>query len=410
MSKRTHVPFSGMPSPIRIVLICLGVAAVLCASYAIALESARVPGLDFKVYRAGGAELLNNPSGLYAPILGPVHDPGLPFTYPPFAAVLFSVFALMPFEVGYLLLNAVSLVIGLLVVRDLTTRAHALFPRAARWMPLWLTATVFVASGPFRDTILLGQVNIILMGAAYLTAVRFKSLLPFAVAIGLCAGVKLTPLALMLVPLALGRILPILVAAGTFLATQLATLLVMPDLTVEFWTKAVVDPSRVGGLEYIDNLSLRGVLERVGAPQALWLVLAVLTVGVFYVAMRTLRTRLSIASQLGLGGACAALISPVTWSHHWVWFPLFAFALAEASTLVTLPWRRVFWAACGFAGAVLFLTPKLIVRCFGMHPDDTLPWWVYVLHALFVIAVLGCSTAVAASAFKDRRRLTAAAA
>lgn len=407
MSKRPLAPLRGMPSPLRIALICVLAILVLGATYFIALDSARIPGLDFKVYRAGGDVLLHDPSGVYAPILGPAFDPGLPFTYPPFAAALFSVFALMPFPVSYAIVNLISLTLGFLVIRDLTARAHTLFPAIARWTPLWLTSLVFIASGPFRDTILLGQVNLILMGAIYLTAVRSKSLWPFAVAVGLCSGVKLTPLAFMLIPLALGRLMPILIAAGTFLATQLATLLVWPELTIEFWTKAVVDPSRVGNVGYIDNLSIRGIIERLEAPTVLWLVLSLITVGLFYAAMRTLRSRLSMVSQLGLGAACAALISPVSWSHHWVWFPVFVFALAEASTLVNFAWRRLFWTACAVGGVILFLSPKLIVRGLGLDPDSDMPWWAFSLDTLFVAAVLACTAVIAAAAFRQRKRSAA---
>lgn len=60
-------------------------------------------GLDLKVYREGGLALLHNPSSLYDAILGPVGDPGLPFTYPPFAALIFVPIAIMPFWAAFVL-------------------------------------------------------------------------------------------------------------------------------------------------------------------------------------------------------------------------------------------------------------------------------------------------------------------
>lgn len=49
---------------------------------------------DFAVYREAGAQLLRDPSRLYA------EGTGLPFTYPPVAAVLFLALALVPGWLG----------------------------------------------------------------------------------------------------------------------------------------------------------------------------------------------------------------------------------------------------------------------------------------------------------------------
>lgn len=66
-------------------------------------------GLDFSVYWHGGT-ILNEAcpaaSDLYGPSVAWAGGPGLPFTYPPFAALLFSLLARLPEKIGLSLFNA----------------------------------------------------------------------------------------------------------------------------------------------------------------------------------------------------------------------------------------------------------------------------------------------------------------
>src|SRR5687767_14812731 len=90
----------------------LTVAAVLAAAVFI---SARLDvwsekgGLDFSVYWHGGKVLHEaglGPSGLYRLTLEWAGGPQLPFTYPPFAALLFSLLAQLPQAAALMLFNA----------------------------------------------------------------------------------------------------------------------------------------------------------------------------------------------------------------------------------------------------------------------------------------------------------------
>lgn len=60
-------------------------------------------GLDFSIYRMGAMTIFDNEGftkDLYAPAFVEIGVLKLPFTYPPFAALVFLPFAFLPLEVG----------------------------------------------------------------------------------------------------------------------------------------------------------------------------------------------------------------------------------------------------------------------------------------------------------------------
>ena len=228
---------------------------VLTASAAsILLILARPVGLDLKVYREGAQALLQG-ADLYAPTLGPVGDPGLPFTYPPIAALLFAPLLVVPFPVAYWIMSAATVAVTHLLVCDLAVRWSTLGRRAAH---AWVLTPFILVTSPFLDTLTYGQINVLLMGVCYFGLTRAGRGWAFGVAVGLTAAIKLTPLALLLLPLLLWRWRAIMGAGIAFISLQLATLVAFPKLTMAYWGSVIWDPSRVGNVDYIDNLSLRG--------------------------------------------------------------------------------------------------------------------------------------------------------
>ena len=75
-------------------------------------------GLDFSVYWYGG-KILNEaglpPSDLYAGNVDWAGGPELPFTYPPFAALLFSLLARLPRLIALKLFNAAGVAVAVWV-------------------------------------------------------------------------------------------------------------------------------------------------------------------------------------------------------------------------------------------------------------------------------------------------------
>ncbi|AQP51513.1 hypothetical protein BW733_12530 [Tessaracoccus flavescens] len=297
---------------------------------------------------------------LYAPILGPVGDPGLPFTYPPIAAVLFVPLLALPFTVSFIVLTAATVALTHFVVCDVAVRVGWLgqFSRSA-----WLLTPLVLATAPFLDTLTYGQINVVLMAVCYLASTRCRNQWGFGLAVGLTAAVKLTPLALLLLPLVLWRWITIVAAGLSFVVPQIVTLVTLPRLTTGYWGSVIWEPSRVGNLAYVDNLSLRGIVERVGASAWVWILAVVLTVGLAAMAIQR-RRHARPAALLGFAAGCMVLISPVTWVHHLVWWPHIA-----ATWTADTPRRPITVVTVLFT-MYLAVSPKHILDWLSLSPGS----------------------------------------
>ncbi len=265
---------------------------------------------DFTVYRAAAGRLLADPGDLYQ-----AHD-ALPFTYPPFAALLFLPLALVPGWIGASLLLATSLV-SLGVCCDIVTGWLKLEEKAWGWVLL-----LMLVSEPVISTLAYGQLNIILAAlilTTFTTTHRSGGLL-----LGLAIAIKLTP-AIFLAPLLLRRSwgrLGYACVAASFAA--LLGLALLPQQSATYWTSTLFNAERVGGVAYAGNQSLTGMLWRLfgpGGSSIIWIVLAAsVLAGVAYVNARAATLPVAVLGT-AVGGL---LVSPVSWTHHWVLAPIVA--------------------------------------------------------------------------------------
>ncbi|WP_431981609.1 glycosyltransferase 87 family protein [Streptomyces qinglanensis] len=362
--------------------------------------------IDLLVYRAEGRAVRDG-HDLYA-MRATYAD--LPATYPPFAALLFLPLTVP--DVPALRAAATVTGLGLLValahlsLRLLGRPLHV--PRSAAALAV---AAVAVWCEPVWTTLRYGQINLLVATLVLWDLTRRPGQRWAGTGIGVAAGIKLTP-ALFAVFLALhglarsglrrrhrdrnrdrnrgdgpggpdrgdgpggpdrrdGPWNPWLrqaaVAAAAFLGTALLSALLLPHDSLRFWSGAVLRSDRVGRAELTDNQSLNGVAARLlhtGDPGGLWLGLAllaaVLGLGAAVAAALAGRWGLPNASAWS-AAACAVtmlLISPISWSHHWVWcLPLTLLLAVEAQRRRSLRWS---------AGALL----AALVFC------SYVPWWV----------------------------------
>src|SRR5689334_20849270 len=84
-------------------------AAVMVATLAYVMIRPQGWSLDLRVYRNGGAALLQGLPLYVDGFAKPLGGPDLPFTYPPIAAALFSLLALVPLVVAIFAVAAVNL-------------------------------------------------------------------------------------------------------------------------------------------------------------------------------------------------------------------------------------------------------------------------------------------------------------
>lgn len=156
----------------------------------------------------------------------------------------------------------------------------------------------------------------ILIGFAAADCLLPRTPWPRGLLVGLAAAIKLTPAIFVLFFLSRKRWKPVLTAVGTFAGAGLIGWVLAPGQSKQFWFDAMLDPRRVGGLAYTANQSLRGLLFRLGSPETWWMVLCLIVLVVTVLVLPRLRDDLTALLAVAAAGL---LISPVSWSHHWVW-------------------------------------------------------------------------------------------
>ena len=310
-------------------LLVLGLAGVVAGVLAGELT-------DLLVYQHGGRSVLSG--------LSPYEDKdptGLPFTYPPFAAVLMTPLALLPASLASALwtgASAAALGGSVAVVR------HAL----GRTSPAWLVVLLVVAAlglEPVWQNLAFGQINLLLMLVVLVDVLRPERRLS-GIALGIAAGVKLTPLVFIVLLVLTGHRAAAGRAALAFASTVAIGLAVVPG-AASYWTDRLLDPSRVGPPTLAHNQSVHGALTRLldsAPPPQLWLVVAgPLALAVLLVAAGWWRRGDRVLGTC-LGAMAMLIASPVAWSHHWVWAVPAALVLWEHDRRAAAAWTAVFAA------------------------------------------------------------------
>lgn len=335
---------------------CL-LAVSLLACTALCLHQ-RLPLADALVYRAEGQAVLRGGDDLYGFTVTEWH---LPATYPPFAALLFVPAALIPvaalkatFLAGNALLLAVLLHLSTRLAGLTKIRPPLLF--AATALALWLE--------PVFQTLVFGQINLALACLVLWDLTRPPGAGWKGAAVGIAAGIKLTPAVFIAYLLLRGRHREAGTATAAFAGTVVLGVLVLPSASLDFWTRRLYETDRVGKAWIVDNQSLQGLIARAlgdPAPGPAWVLpaAAVAVTGLWLTARAAEESHAVLLTAF-----TALLVSPISWSHHWVWcVPLIAVLLAEGRT------RLAYAVVALFTARTMWLLP---------HEGDLdlrLPWW-----------------------------------
>ncbi|MFD5077909.1 glycosyltransferase 87 family protein [Streptomyces sp. NPDC058371] len=314
-----------LPRDRRRAPVALGACLLSFAAFWLAQRAAHVSMIDLMVYRAEGRTVLAG-GDLYALRTTEAH---LPTTYPPFAALLFTPLTLL--DIGVLRTLATAGNLALLVV--FVALALRLVGHA-RVESVWWVAAAAVWCEPVWTTLRYGQINLLIAVLVLWDLTRRPGHRWAGLGIGLAAAIKLTPALFAVFLLVTGVVAHkrqlcagpwLRHARGATAAFAGATLLaaaVLPYDSRRFWCRMVFETGRVGLVEDTGNQSLRGVLARLlhsPEPGPWWVAAATLTgaAGLAVAVTAELRGLRSWATA-----ACAVtalLVSPVSWSHHWVW-------------------------------------------------------------------------------------------
>jgi alpha-1,2-mannosyltransferase len=357
-------------------------------------------GADSAVYRAGALTLVHGDPLYTRDVLTALPDwVRLPFTYTPAAAPLFLPFALVPSGLVWGVIAVLS-VVALMVVITVVSSSPGGLPLLGRsWWALPAGTAAALALEPVWKTLFLGQINLILMAFVVLDVLVLSARGSrwAGVLIGVAAAIKLTPLIFVPHLFFTGRWKDGLRALGTFVALEAVMFAVIPVDAMRFWRDSATDPSRVGSVHWIFNQSLNGLVNRAShlAPWSLAVavgVAAVLAVPAVWLVVR-LHRRGEDAGALLVTAFYGLLLSPVSWSHHWVWaVPLI--------TLLLVKGKR--WAAA----AVTLLFVSQIVMLVPNGGDTEFGWglgW-SVLGNVYVLAAAAGIVALAAREVRLVRR------
>ena len=263
---------------------------------------------------------------------------GWPYVYPPFTLIVFAPLGIaMPPALYVALVNTALL--GVTVWAVLHSTGPMRGPRLALGAAVVLLAQFLQ---PVTSTNYFGQAGILLMAMVMadllLVPARGRGVLT-----GVASMIKLTPLIFVLYFLWTRQRRALVTFFVTCGVTLLVCLLVMPDLTAYFFTRVIVPrdaPGRASGI----YPSLNGLMvvrfgraEVLGLPVSTlaWLAACIVVLALLFLALRGLSRTTDMALGATYVGLTGVLISPLSWSHHWVWIvPL---ALCSALYLKRFP-------------------------------------------------------------------------
>ncbi|MCX4090941.1 glycosyltransferase 87 family protein [Nocardia sp. alder85J] len=377
MSLSTSEPVAGtgpiapqrrtIPMPVVWALVALGLpAGFYYLDQVLTAPQTMMHLVDLGTYQIAGQRVVDGVSVYDSPLRG--HTRGVfEFVYSPFAALMFvplvAMHGLVFTWIGGLvdfamLIGSVWAALSLLGYRrDL--RMLALGP---------LVACLLLWCEPIRSTMAFGQVNILLLllvlvDMALPDSFRWKGVLT-----GIAAGIKLTPVFFVLYLLATRRYRAAVNAIGAIVATMAVGAIWMWRDSLTFWGGAFADPARVGVPQNSQNESLRGMIARAvgtgGALQATWLLGAiVVTIVCLMLAHRLSATGRELPAVV-LCGLTTTVVSPFSWTHHWVWLaPLLI-------CLVDLAVRRPTVATVVSPVVVAVIVSDGVMKLFGLHVDN----------------------------------------
>ena len=315
----------------------LALLGLLCGAWKV-VEDTRITDfpIDMVVYREGVKAFLEHRSVYSEPMLA--GDIELPFIYPPFGALVMV--PLTAFDgIDHDMAGDIMVIFSdLLVLVCLYFVFKAVLKKPDFLLPITtITWAIVLRFEPVDLNNGFAQINIVVMTLVILDLVPRKRLLPQGVLIGLAAAIKITPLAMLLYFLVRKEWKQI---ATAFLSAVAATLLAAAfrwDAFVEFFSSKLLDMGSGGDFgvatEYQSNSSIKGAIQRMySSTEAMdangltinlaWLAASLVVIAfAAWLIKRLGEEHLLVDAQL-VTALTLLLISPVSWSHHWVWLTL----------------------------------------------------------------------------------------
>lgn len=342
---------------------------------------------DLDVYRLGSI-LWRQQQSLYAAGSMPFTADGiwLPFTYPPFAALMFVPLGLISLTAAGVLVTVTSC---LLTVAILAVTLHILGvgTTSGRWWGAAGLAAGVIWTNPFWMTLGFGQINIVLMAMVLADVVLLgaRTSRPDSsargVLVGLAAAIKLTPAVFGLVFTAQRRWRAAITAGTAFIVAGAIAWLWLPADSKEYWTDTVFHTARIGdpagGINQNLNALWFRILGDTPAQSICWVASGIAATILLALAVRanlpgrpnTAANREALLVVTLAVAVWGLLVSPTSWAHHWVWAILGILAAAVFALRADDGPRTWAYGALAAIGTVVFA-----IGPFQLLPTDTGQW------------------------------------
>jgi alpha-1,2-mannosyltransferase len=376
---RAAQPRVALPSWLLIPGVVLFLVGLI--AYVQFIRAYRIYGLDLLMYRGGLRAFLDG-AAVYR--LG-YTDMGLPYTYPPITLV-FLLPLLIAGEVTTLYAWTGVGICALMLTLWFTTRTLGYRGVAGRLGLVGAVGALMLWTEPFQWNFSLGQINALVMLPVVIDLSlsdrsRFKG-----IGIGLATATKLLPGLFIVYLILTRRIRAAVTATATFVVLTAAGWVIQPGGSYDYWIRGLAFDSHrvlmVLGPKYTGNQSLQGLVARVLNTQTqngpAWIIAVILAaVGGLALAVWAQR-RGEEAMGMVIVAFTALLISPVSWSHYWLWIAPMMLVLVDVArravgrvqivaagiaSLAVLPFMM--WPLRPYSGGPLL--PQGIIWASGWH-------------------------------------------
>jgi alpha-1,2-mannosyltransferase len=241
---------------------------------------------------------------------------------------------------------------------------------------------------PVLETFKFGQVNLVLMALVAVDCLAERTRWPRGLLVGVAAAIKLTPAAFVLFFLLRREQRAAVVTVVTAAVATGLGFVVDAGSSARYWFSGPA--AGVSGSVFYTNQTIQAVLARAEVPalaaRAVWLVAAAGLLALIVPVVRRAEPALALVTVAGF----ALLVSPTSWSHHWVWIaPALLVVVAEA-----IRRRSRGWAA---AAALLALTFYVAPFRWLPHEHDAELGWTsaqQVVGATYVIVGIAALVAL----------------
>lgn len=339
--------------------------AVLAVWSAYLVRAAPDAFVDLNVYRLGVRGWAHG-IDIYGP-LPKAAGFSLPYVYPPISVLVLGPLGMVSWP--HAIIATITVSQGLMGIALYLTVLR-IWPGGGRRGALLATAVLLPASlllEPVAGNLAFGQVNTALMALVVIDCLAVRLPFPRGILIGIAAAIKLTPLVLLLYFLVRKEYRSAIWTIVTAAALSVVGFLVSWTDSLHYWFGSSGGARAISASAYFTNQTIDGMLTRWALPHpvqtAVWVLLSLALTAFAAVGIRRATHMGDTALAVMIVGALGLIVSPTSWSYHWVYVAPALVVLAGRT------WRnRATTAGLGWGVAT-----ALVAITFWDAPFSTLP-------------------------------------